>query len=344
MAIPSTPVNFIAQTGNAQNFLSWDRSAGATTYTLQRSTDGVSFSTLATPAVNNYLDEAVTIGTEYWYQVASTNGDGTSPYTEAQSLVPTTTGEMSLGQIRICAQQRADRVNSDFVSTSEWNSYINQCMFELYDLLITVYEDYYFAQPATFNTNGSTFLYPLPNGVLTFQDQNGSDFVPRPFYKLAGVDLAVNNAQNGYVTVNKFNFIDRNKFVYPNTSSTIYGVFNLRYRVLGDKIELIPTPAANQQIRLWYIPRLQQLLKDTDVTDVGISGWLEYVIVKAAYLALCKEESDTSNLEKQLIALDQRIQASAANRDAGQPDSISDVRQGQWNDGMSNWNNGRGGW
>lgn len=345
MAIPNIPQNFYSQQGNGQVFLNWDLAAGALSYSVQRSLDNITFSVIATPAVNQYLDTAVTIGVQYFYKIASVNVSGTSPYTAAQSLVPTPTAEMSLGELRTRAQQRADRLNSNFVSLTEWNSYINQSMFELYDLLITTYEDYFYAAPISFVANGNTYLYPLPDGIRTFIGPNGSNIVADPFYKLAGVDLALNSANNAYVTVNKFNFIDRNRFVYPNTASTIYGVFNLQYRLVGNQLELIPTPSAGQTIRLWYIPRLRQLLQDNDVTTIGISGWLEYVIVRAAYLALTKEESDTTSLVQQLVALNKRIEESAVNRDVGRADTISDSRQGNWSDGWGGGRNGAiGGW
>jgi hypothetical protein len=341
MAIAGIPQNFYVQTANGQNLVSWSISAGATSYQVQRSTDGVNYSNLSLVSVGtSYLDTAVTLGIQYWYQVASVNLSGTSPYTTPQSVVPTTSGEMSLGAIRLQAQQRADRVGSNFVSLPEWNTYINQAMFELYDLLVTVYEDYFVTTPAQFATDGTSYLYALPNGVTSWINgiTGASNYIAPPFYKLMGVDLGINNANNAWVTINKFNFIDRNRFVYPNTASTIYGVFNLQYRLLGSNIEFIPTPSAGQQIRVWYIPRLQMLLQDTDVTTQGISGWIEYVIVRAAKYALDKEESDTTKLDQELLYLNKRIEESAMNRDAGMPDRISDVRQNGW------WGAGSGGY
>lgn len=249
---------------------------------------------------------------------------------------------MCLSQIRLAAMQRADRVNSNFVTTQEWRNYINQSMFELYDLLITVYEDYFIAPPIQFVADGNTYLYPLPNGSNKFLNANlpSQVITPSPFYKLSGVDLALNNANNAYVTVNRFMFIDRNRFVYPNTASTIYGVFNLQYRMMGSNIEFIPTPSAGQSIRLWYIPRLVELLQDTDTTVMGISGWIEYVIVRSAKYALDKEESDTTKLDQQLLFLKARIEETAANRDAGRPDKISDTNQGNWANGWMGGTNG----
>ena len=349
MAAPGIPLNFNVQSANQQILVSWSLTTGATSYIVQRSLDNITFATVSTisgsPLAVQYLDTAVSLSTQYWYKVAADNG-ATGAYTTAQSAVPTPTGELCLSQIRLKAMQRADRVNSNFVTMPEWNSYINQAMFELYDLLVTVYEDYYIATPIKFVADGTTFLYPLPTGSNTFLNGiTGASFTPSPYYKLMGVDLALNNATNAYVTINKFNFIDRNRFVYPNTASTIYGVFNLQYRVMGSNIEFIPTPSGGQSLRLWYVPRLTELLQDTDTTTTGISGWIEYVIVRAAKYALDKEESDTTKLDQQLLFLKARIEESAANRDAGQPDRISATRTTN-NSGNGNgfgWNGGIGG-
>lgn len=456
--IPGVPQNLVVQSANQKILVSWDLSAGATSYVVQRSEDNITFQIIATisgsPLATSYLDEAVSLATQYWYQVAaaqavsvqasgaisftgqplagetasianvvftavasgatgnqfnigatladtlvnfaqtvntslntvviatagatslgllvytpgiegngmqlssalsnssvtafSQGAQGTlSPYTISQSAIPIPAGEMTLSQIRLQAQQRADRVNSNFVTKSEWNLYINKAMFELYDLLTTVFEDYFLAPPIQFNTTGSDILYPLPNGSNTFLNAlNLAETVtPRPFYKLKGLDLQVQNANNGYVTINKFNFIDRNTFVYPNSASTIYGVFNCQYRVMGNNIMFIPTPSANQGVRIWYIPRLIELLADTDTTDIGISGWIEYVIVRSAKLALDKEESDTTKLDQEILFLKARIEETAANRDDGQPDRISDTRQnrGYWGSGGGYGNGTQGG-
>lgn len=350
MAIPGTPNNFNVQTANGTNLVSWNLSAGATGYIVQRSLDNVTYTTVSTitgsPLATSYLDTAVTLGTQYWYKTSAFTTDGASPYTVPASAVPTPTGEMCLSQIRLRSMQRADRVNSNFVTLPEWTSYINQAMFELYDLLITVYEDLYVAMPIQFVSDGNTYLYPLPNGSNTFLNalNLSQTITPPPFYKLLGVDLQIQNTNNGYVTVNKFNFTDRNQFVYPNSNSTIY--FNCRYRVEGNNIMFIPTPSGGQGVRLWYIPRLTELLQDTDTTTTGISGWIEYVIVRAAKYALDKEESDTTKLDQELLFLKTRIEESAANRDAGQPDTISNTRgvNGYWGSGQGGgWNGSSGG-
>lgn len=496
MSIPAIPSGYFVQQGNGQVYLSWNLAAGATSYQIQRSIDGVTYTPLATVLQNSFLDSAVTHGTQYFYKVAGvnsgsnatvnvvwgnvvgalvsgntltsvtpgyghsaatsvqsvapgetgfvqwvvnnvagsqyvagfrhgpfnnsyttidfgifvfnssfqvfesgaqvfgplslSNGDTVkvdltggliryylnntlvytsltlpvvplffaaafnipgnslspqinflqastaSPFTAPQSVVPTLSGQMSLGQIRLLSQQRADRVNSSFVTLPEWNQYITQALYELYDLLIDCNQTYYVAPTAGFISNGSTYLYPLPDGVRSFIGPDGQSFVAPPFYKLLGVDMGLSNANNAWVTVSQFNFIDRNKFLYPNSASTIYGVFNCQYRIMGNNLEFIPVPSGNQPFRIWYIPRLKVPLKDSDLID-GVSGWVEYVIVRAAKYALDKEESDTTKLDQQLSFLIKRIEDSSANRDVGQADTISDTAsaKGFWSGGWS---------
>ena len=238
---------------------------------------------------------------------------------------------MTLAQLRAAVRQRADMVNSQFVTDAEVNSYINQSYFELYDLLIQKYGDnYYSADPAIFPVNGSlnpqslNVQYPLPNGVLTFTNgRTGEDgYVAPEFYKLLGVDLILANQYQSSVNIPPFNFRERNDFSVPNFQS-FYGVTNIRYRLNDRYLWLTPIPAAGQKIQLWYVPRLQTLDSDESVCD-GISGWTEYIICDGAIKCMQKEESDCSVLMAQKMGLIQRIEAAAENRDAANPATVGD--------------------
>ncbi len=214
---------------------------------------------------------------------------------------------MTLAELRTATRQRADMVNSQFISDSELNSYVNQSYFELYDLLVQKYgDDYYVASPYVFTTDGVNNFFSLPSD----------------FYKLLGVDLALSNTNDSFVTIRPFNFGDRNRYAVPNFQS-FYGVTNLRYRLKANQLWLTPIPGANQKIQIWYVPRLSTLTSDTDTCD-GISGWTEYVIIDAAIKCLQKEESDVSVLLAQKAAMIQRIQNAAENRDAANPSTVVD--------------------
>lgn len=403
--IPYQPLGLTAEQADGNILLNWPASLTATSYQIQRSTDNVNFTTLATVGqTTQYQDSLPGVGYQYYYQVAAINSSGTSPYSSIATAVAAPPSEMSLYELRLRAQQTADRVGSEFVTKTEWNAFLRLSMYELYDLLIGSYEDYFANKLAYIVTNGSQQYYPIPDGVTNYPggnysastvfvftvssanaslnavyQSNGYLFTvtsaitsgtslqttgtgtPNPtgiltkvsgtgdsqltyskfavtlngeptqaFYKLAGMDLAVNTStvNPAWVTLKKFNFIDRNKYVYPNSTSTIYGVYNQAYRIMGQQLDFIPVPAGNQTIRMWYAPRLPALLKDSDLTTLGFSGWLRYPIVRAAKYALDKEEgSDTSKLDTEIVFLKQRIEQMSQNRDQGMPDTISETRR-----------------
>jgi hypothetical protein len=222
---------------------------------------------------------------------------------------------LTLAQIILQAQQRTDLVNSNFVTTAEWTNYVNAAYLELYDLLVTVYEDYFVVlPPPIYQFTGLVNHYPLPAN----------------FYKLMGVDLSlaaqISGPTDAWLTLGKYNFADRNKYIYGNTPLTYLGVLNLRYRIVGNMIRFIPLPSGSQSFRIWYIPTLTPLVLDTDI-PVTPGQWNDYIVVDAGIRAMQKEESDVTVLAAQKMALIQRINGAAVNRDEGMPDTISDVQR-----------------
>lgn len=348
MSLSPIPQNVVLQSGNGQNYVTWDLVAGATSYNVLRSTDGVTFASVGTPATNSYLDSSVTVGTTYYYQVESVTTSGTSPAAPSYpaSIVPCLPGQINLGYIRYQAKLKADKLNSQFLTTDEWNFNINQSMFELYDILVTKYgDDYFVAAPYVFSTTGAA-NYSLPDGSASFQ-VNGS--TAPALYKLIGVDCGVSVGNNAFVTLPRFNWIDRNKFIYPQLQANALGVFNLSYRQMGNNLEFIPRPTAGQFIQVWYVPVMSQLLQDTDMLSFSISGWSEYVIVDAAIKALLKEESYDQAQALQVLkaSLLERIETTAANKDVGQPNTISDTRTNTGffdGSGFGGTGHGQGGW
>ena len=63
----------------------------------------------------------------------------------------------------------------------------------------------------------------------------------------------------------------------------------------------------------------------------GRGGWEEWVVVDSAIKALTKEESDTSQLEREAARIWAQISLAAANRDSGQSKRVVDV---SYNTGM----------
>jgi hypothetical protein len=228
---------------------------------------------------------------------------------------------VTLGELRTDAKQRADMVNSGFITDPEWNTYINSSIAELYDLLVQKWGEDYFIEEGRATSDGVSTTIPLPSN----------------FFKLMGVDLQYSGAPGGWVSLRQFQFAERNRASYPSMPASPYGgLVNTRYRLSGKNILFSPAPGAGQVFRFWYVPRVPKLVNDGDQMDF-ISGWEEYVVVDAAIKALAKEESDVSVLMAQKGALVARIESAAANRDGGAPAQVSDVR-----DDGTGWN-GMGG-
>lgn len=226
-----------------------------------------------------------------------------------------TSGIYTLEDLRTLATQRANLENSQFITESEWNNYVNDSLKELYDLVIQAYGDDYFVERVSFTTDGTTDRYDLPNGT----NHGGAT----PFYKFLGLDLAIGNSENSYVTIRNFSFQDRNRYSTPSVQA-FYGPANLRYRLSGNTLWIMPTPQAGQTLRLWYIPRCVTLVSDADTTDC-YGGWGEYVAIDAAIKATIKQELDATQLGGQKLMIIKRIESVAENRDAGNPACVTDA-------------------
>ena len=165
---------------------------------------------------------------------------------------------MTLDELSLAVRQRADRVlqsgdyTDAFVTQDELYSFINQSLFELYDLMVARYESYYFLKRYGFITDGASDQFPLPSDL----------------YKLLGVDLQIAanaSGSNGYLTLRKFEMVDRNKYAYPNIQ-VVYGVLtNLRYKLAGNNLWLVPRAGAGQTLQIWYVPKLAPLVQEAEI-------------------------------------------------------------------------------
>ena len=354
--ISAIPNQVILQTGNGVNLLSWNIVSGATSYSVNRSTDGVNFTQIGTPSSNYYTDSTVTIGTFYYYQVASVSVAGVSPYAVSSpaSIVPCAPGQINLGYLRYQARLRADMLKSNFVTNDEWNIMINNSIYELYDLLVCKFgEDYFLAKPLIIVSN-SSLSYPLPNG-MNYPNTNGiPDTAGAPAlacFKVYGMDFnsygaQLNNTQ-GWVPMSRFMWADHNKYniLLGAASNNVSGQYcSLQYREMGSDVYIIPTNSG-QYFRLWYVPIAVQLLQDTDMMPFGYSAWWEYVVCDAASKALAKQQlfDQSQELLNRKSALEVRIETTAANRDVGQPNVATNSRDRLGDPNFSGPNGGWGG-
>lgn len=220
---------------------------------------------------------------------------------------------VTLAEIRLQARDRADMLDSTFVEDSELNTYINNSLTELHDLLIAAYNEEYVMEEVQFTSTENQIDYDLPNGTNYDAAQK--------FYKLRGVDSKINN--DSWQTVKRFNFNKRNAQETGVLWNFGGGAF-LEYRLVGSKIRFSRVPDTNTTFRVWYYPKCVVLVNDDDTYD-DINGFIEYVVLDAAIKMLQKEESDVAVLMQQKQDMKDRIKVMAQDRDANEPESVSDI-------------------
>lgn len=209
----------------------------------------------------------------------------------------------TLSELRTLALQRSDKENSRFISTAEANNYVNLAYGELYDLLVSQFADYY-SKTQSFTLSGTN-----------------EHTLPTDFYKIRGLDYNISASE--WTTIYPFNFNERNRSEYP-VSRLVYGQQRRQYRVMGNKLILLPENEVDGQYRMWYIPRFTRLVNDSDSAG-DVLDFEEYIAVTAAIMMIVKEESDPSALLVTKDLLKNRINEMAKERDASMPERISDV-------------------
>lgn len=210
---------------------------------------------------------------------------------------------VSVDTLRTRAKQRSDMENNDHVSPSEWIMYINAGYKELYDILVSKFEDYY-------TTTAS----------LTVSSGSSTGSLPTDFYKLRGIDRALGGGD--YYALLPFSFEKRNSRGY---SARLYSLQpDIRYRLVGSSIHFSPGDQAAGDYRIWYVPVATDLTAASDTID-NVNGFETYIELSAAIQAVIKGEQDPQAfiMERELVR--KRIEEMASNRDVGEVETISDV-------------------
>jgi hypothetical protein len=218
----------------------------------------------------------------------------------------------TLSALRSQARQRADQENSEFIGDDELDIYLNDSYKELYDLLVSKFEDYFVTGPTSFSISTGSSSYSLPSD----------------FYKLLGVDRSTGGSD--YYTIRPFSFEDRNNRRNADRYRGIYP--NVKYRIVGNSLLFTPDDQAAGDYRLWYIPSVTLLTSDTQEIVPQADRWVEYIVIDSAIKMMLKEESDASGLMQQKMFVLKRIEEMAANRDAGETQRVTDVSRSGYDD------------
>lgn len=213
----------------------------------------------------------------------------------------------TLGEMKLRGQQLADMVYSSFISDTEWTAMANDAIQQLYDMLIIARGQEYFAEAdESLQTVAGKREYPLP----------------LDFYQLC---VAYLKRSDG--SVHQMNTWENQEFpLLLQMEGGSVSWYDVRYRIRGQNIYLMPAPSETVSIGLLYVPAFKKLTNDNQVFD-GINGWEQWAEHTMAIQALLKEESDVAGLMMERDRIAGQINSLAAARDAGRPKRIVDVRR-----------------
>jgi len=213
----------------------------------------------------------------------------------------------SLSDLRTRIRDVADS-SGGFVTDAMLNTWVNQALGELYELLVRA-DETHFEREHQFSLVANTRDYALPADV----------------WRIRGVDLlAPGGAGDSYYACLPVSQSERHRY---SRAWNLDRRGAVRYQLRGNILRFRPTPSTGYSAVLWYIPRCPRLANDSDVPPINVlQGWLDYVVTEGAIRCRVRENLDANDLRGEKAALMMRIKNSAATRDAGDPETVGDAR------------------
>ena len=186
---------------------------------------------------------------------------------------------MTLAELITRCKQQSDLEDNYFIEDEEWTFLINQSYKELWDLLVTTWEDYFV----------SSLEFTIASGESAYD-------LPDDFYKLRGVDLEVNSVSR-WIPVDRFNFQERHKYGTLAQNLSWNTRPPVQYKVMGSQILFEPEASAPGNYKLWYITKVTELVDDADEVNVECERYIQYIIADACIKANDKQEMDIRPFE-----------------------------------------------
>lgn len=224
---------------------------------------------------------------------------------------------VAFGDLKTRALRRADHENSGFVSDAEIGDYVNEAVDEFLDLVEDQVGLEYLAGEYTFNTVAGTNQYVVGDGT---------DF---PYmYRCLMVQYTFNGLK---YPLEQATLLDLGR---PDMALGWVSPLRVRYAVgplVGDteparSLRFWPTPQGVHEVTVTYVPQRAAFVSpDDDATVFNYLGWDAWVVLRAAMKVLRKEESDTSQVQRELDEQTLRIQQAAARANAGRTNVITDT-------------------
>lgn len=201
----------------------------------------------------------------------------------------------TLADMRAAVARRGQYENSDDITSTLLNDFINEAIAELWDLLVGKWQDYYTIS-TTFPFVIGTDTYALPSGFYKLRkvELQWSPGPPATWHRMEPHDLAIAHE-------------------FRSASSRRY-----RYRIQAGNLVFVPLPNTLETIRLYYVPVAPTLVNDDD-SIAAINGYEELCLQLALKRCKDREDLDTAGIDREIARLTMRIRTAADARDATEP-------------------------
>lgn len=191
--------------------------------------------------------------------------------------------------------------STTFISTDEILDMVKTSAQMLSGIIDAAWGEHYFTTSTNLSTVANTSTVPLPSnfGNLIKLAWRKSATEPRIFLEQANLE-----AWDPYPS----NWTD----VTP------------KYRVIGESIELFPTPDAVYTLPLYYSTGIF-VTQTSDTIPIRV-GWDEWLVLDVCIKILQKQDLDASQLLAQRERVEAIVRQNATRRDRSKPRQVRDVR------------------
>ncbi len=188
---------------------------------------------------------------------------------------------------------------------SECLGYLNRAVATFWRMMVESRAGGYAIGTAPLTTTAGTSLYAL----------NAT------FYRLLGVYATINSVKQWIVPM------DANERAALSDTNAGWTGEPFRYELVGGNIEFLPTPSAEYDIEVRYVPNPPTLIAGQSFDCVNGDGVNFIVDTACVYMAEKDENFELSaSLKASAAALKEALTASLPNRDQNYPPRIQDVR------------------
>jgi cellulose 1,4-beta-cellobiosidase len=174
---PPAPTGLNATPGNAHVALTWNSSAGATSYNVKRSTtSGSGYTTIASPVVTNYDDLTAVNGTTYFYVVTAVNGVEGASSSEA-SATPAGPAGTPTGVVATAGDTQVSLTWNSVSGATSYNVKRSTTSGSGYATIASPTSPTYTDTPLT---NGTTYYYVVSAVSVGGEGSNSSEVSATP--------------------------------------------------------------------------------------------------------------------------------------------------------------------